>query len=160
MIHIHRRALMALYVMALVAVGDQLSKWWIVHVRMIPTPRVLPVTPFLNFVLVWNKGVTFGLLNQVDRRFMPWVLVAAAVLVLFLLGRWLWRTSSAWVAVALGAIMGGAIGNIVDRARFGAVIDFLDFYYGDYHWYAFNIADAAIVTGVGLLLLDSLVRAK
>ena len=156
---IQRRAMSALYILALVAVADQLSKWWIVNVRMLP-PRIIPVTPFLNYVLVWNKGVTFGLMNKLDHRVMPWVLSAVALVVLFLLGRWLWRTSSTMVAVALGAVMGGAIGNLVDRVRFGAVVDFLDFYYRDYHWYAFNVADAAIVTGVGLLLLDSLVRAR
>ena len=91
---------------------------------------------------------------------MPYFLTAVAAVILFLLGRWLWRTTSALVAIGLGAIMGGAIGNVIDRLRFGAVVDFLDFHYEHYHWYAFNIADAAIVTGVCLLLLDSLVRGR
>jgi signal peptidase II len=147
---------MALYLAVLVTLCDQLSKWWLLNNIMVP-PRVVPVTPFLNYVLVWNKGVTFGLLNQFDHRLMAYVLIAVALIILFLLGRWLTRTTSMVVALGLGSIMGGAVGNVIDRLRFGGVVDFLDFYYRDYHWFAFNIADAAIVTGVGLLLLDSLV---
>jgi signal peptidase II len=156
---IHRRSLIGIYLMVLIALIDQLTKWWVVESVMKP-PRVVEETSFLNLVLVMNKGVTFGLFSRIDHRFFPFVLIGVAALVLFLLGRWLWRTSSIVVALALGMIMGGAIGNVIDRVRFGAVVDFLDFYYRDYHWYAFNIGDAAIVTGVGLLLLDSLVRAR
>ena len=155
----HRRFMIALYLGALVVMCDQLSKWWLLNVAMQP-PQVMPVTKFLNLVLVWNKGVTFGLLNKLDHRLMTYFLVVVAAIILFFLGRWLWKTSSTLVAVGLGMVMGGAIGNVLDRLRFGAVTDFLDFYYQDYHWYAFNIADAAICTGVGLLLLDSLVRGK
>jgi signal peptidase II len=155
----HRRFTVALYLGALVVLCDQLSKWWLLNVAMQP-PHKMPVTSFLNLVLVWNKGVTFGLLNKLDHHLMSYFLVAVAAVIIFFLGRWLWRTSSFMVAVGLGAVMGGAIGNVLDRLRFGAVVDFLDFYYQDYHWFAFNIADAAIVTGVGLLLLDSLVRGK
>ena len=90
----------------------------------------------------------------------PIFLIGVAVIILFLLGRWLWRTSSTTVALALGGIMGGAVGNVIDRVRYGAVVDFLDFYYRNYHWYAFNVADAAIVTGVALLLIDGMVRGK
>jgi lipoprotein signal peptidase len=90
----------------------------------------------------------------------PAVLVIAAFLILFLLTRWLLRTSSLLVALSLGAVMGGAIGNVIDRLRFGAVVDFIDFHYTTYHWYAFNIADAAIVIGVFFLVLDSLVKGR
>jgi len=128
--------------------------------RMGDVERTIPVTSFLNFALVWNKGVTFGLFNKNTQHFLPYILIGVAALILFLLGRWLWRTGSTPVALALGAIMGGAIGNVIDRLRYGAVVDFLDFHYGTYHWYAFNIADAAIVTGVALLLLDGMVRGK
>jgi signal peptidase II len=153
------RITMASYLMALILLCDQLSKWWILSVAMRP-PRVTPITSFLNFVLVWNKGVTFGLLNRFAHNSMPWILIGVALLILVLLGRWLLRTSSTIVALGLGAIMGGAIGNVIDRVRYGAVVDFLDFYYHNYHWYAFNVADAAIVTGVTVLLLDSLVRGR
>ncbi len=126
---------------------------------MVP-PRIVEETSFLNLVLVWNRGVTFGFMNQINHAYVPYILCALSAVVIFLLGRWLWRTSSTVVAVALGMILGGAGGNVIDRVHYGAGVDFLDFYYRDYHWYAFNFADAAIVTGVGLLLLDSLVRAR
>jgi signal peptidase II len=156
---IPRHVTLAALLGILVAIADQLSKWWLLEAVMRP-PHVEEVTPFLNLVLVHNKGVTFGLLNTIDRQSMPYILAAIAVAILFLLGRWLLRTQSLPVAMGLGFVMGGAVSNLIDRMRYGAVIDFLDFYYQDYHWYAFNIADAAIVTGVGLLLLDSLVRAR
>ncbi len=156
----NRRVNMAVYLVALVALCDQLSKWWIVNEEMQPEPHLVRVTSFLNFGLVWNKGITFGFLNRVDHHLMAYFLAAVAVVIVFLLARWLWRTTSMAVTIALGFIMGGAIGNVIDRIHYGAVVDFLDFYYRDYHWYAFNVADAAIVTGVGLLLLDSLVRGK
>jgi signal peptidase II len=156
---VKHRAIIGFYTMALVGLVDQLSKWFILE-RMGDVHRTIPVTPFLNFVLVWNKGVTFGLLNHGRERYLPYILIGVAVIILFLLGRWLWRTGSTPVALALGGIMGGAVGNVIDRARYGAVVDYLDFYYRDYHWYAFNVADAAIVTGVALLLIDGMVRGK
>jgi signal peptidase II len=147
---------------ALVMLADQLSKWWLVNFLMRPPhdEYMIPVTSFFNIVMVRNKGVTFGLLNNLDPKIMPMLLTGAACLVLFFLARWLWLTHSQMVAIGLGAVMGGAIGNLLDRVREGAVIDFLDFYYGTHHWYAFNIADAAIVTGVSLLVLDSIIRAR
>lgn len=156
---IHSHVRIALILGTLIALIDQLSKWWLLNEVMRP-PHVEEVTPFLNLVLVHNKGVTFGLLNTMNKQAMPFILAAVACLILFFLGRWLWRTHSMPVAVGLALVMGGAVGNLVDRLRYGAVVDFLDFYYRDYHWYAFNVADAAIVTGVSLLLLDSLVRAR
>ena len=140
----------------LIAALDQLSKYWVLEIVQ-PTPYGVPLTPWLNIVLVGNKGVTFGLFRSVDQRLL---LIAVAAVILFLLMRWLLRTHSGLVAGGLGLVMGGAIGNVVDRIRFGAVVDFLDFYYASYHWYAFNLADAAIVTGVGLLLADSMVKAR
>jgi len=156
---IHRRSTVGVYALAFIGLIDQISKWFILD-RMRDVQSTIPVTGFLNFVLVWNRGVTFGFLSRSQQHYMPYLLVAVAALVLFLLGRWLWRTESLIVALALGAIMGGAIGNVIDRLRYHAVVDFLDFYYRDYHWYAFNIADAAIVTGVALLLIDGMVRGK
>ena len=149
----------ATYLVALVGLTDQFTKWWVVEKIMQP-PHVVFLGDYLNLVLVWNRGVTFGILSGVDRRYIEYGLIAVALLIIGFLGRWLWRTSSNLVAIGLGLIMGGAIGNIIDRIRYGGVADFLDFHYQTYHWYAFNIADAAIVTGVGLLLLDSLVRGR
>ncbi|MBV8060430.1 MAG: signal peptidase II [Alphaproteobacteria bacterium] len=154
----HMRAQLALYLMGLVAAVDQLSKWWVVNKTLAETSKV-EVTSYFNIILMHNRGMTFGLLNNINHAYMPFVMVGIAVAVIALLTRWLLRTNSKLVTAALGLIMGGAIGNIFDRVRFGAVIDFLDFYYGNYHWYTFNVADAAIVAGVGLLTIDSLVRA-
>ncbi len=153
-----RRSVIGLYTLVIVCVADQITKWLILD-RLSDVNQTIPVTKFLNFVLVWNKGVTFGILNQ-TKPYMPYVLIGIAVIVLILLARWLWRTSSTAVALALGAVMGGALGNVIDRLRYGAVVDFIDFYYRNTHWYAFNIADAAIFTGVALLLIDGMVRGK
>ncbi len=155
----HPRFNSALYLAAFVAVCDQLTKMWVVN-NVLSPPSFYPVTDFMNFALVWNHGVTFGLLNRFDHHLMPYLLVLVAFLVLGLLGRWLWHTHSLVVALGLGAIIGGAFGNVIDRIRFGAVVDFIDVYYKNYHWYTFNLADAAIVCGVSLLMLDSLVRGK
>lgn len=155
----HKRFNIAVYLVVLVALSDQISKWWLLADVMRP-PQVVQVNDYFNLVLVWNKGVTFGLLNNMNHMYMSYFLIVVGLLILILLGRWLWRTTSTTVSIGLGAIMGGAIGNIIDRLRYGAVVDFLDFHYQNNHWFAFNIADAAICTGVGLLLLDSLVRGK
>ena len=155
----HRRVNIAVYFAALVALADQLVKWWVMT-EVLGDLRTIPLTPFLNLVPNWNKGVTFGLFNHSANPWMPYVFIGVAGAILFFLLRWLWQTSSMFVASALGLIMGGAIGNIVDRVRFGAVYDFLDFHYQGYHWYAFNVADSAIVAGVGLMLVDSLARKR
>ena len=152
-----RHVMLASYLGVFVTLSDQLSKWWVLtNVKS----TGMEITSFLNFVIVHNKGVTFGLLNSINHQYMPYLLTSVAAIILFFLGRWLWLTRSLPVAIGLGAVMGGAVGNVIDRVRYGAVVDFLDFYYQTHHWYAFNFADAAIVTGVGLLLIDSLVRAR
>jgi len=156
---INRRVTLGIYMLAIIGLADQVSKWLVLE-RMGDVERTIPVTSYLNFVLVWNKGVTFGILSRIGQHYMPYILVGIAAAILLLLGRWLWRTQSTLVALALGAIMGGAIGNVIDRLRYGAVADFLDFHYHDYHWYAFNVSDAAIVSGVALLLIDGMVRGK
>lgn len=154
-----RRAIIGFYLLAFIGLVDQLSKWWVVD-RMGDVQRTIEVTSFLNFVLVWNRGVTFGFLSHNQQHYVPYILIGVAAIILILLGRWLWRTSSTPVALALGGIMGGAVGNVIDRLHYHAVVDFLDFYYRDYHWYAFNVADAAIVAGVAILLIDGMVRGK
>lgn len=133
---------------------DQVSKVWILG-EMGHTPRVIPVTPFFNLVFTLNRGVSFGLFNQ-DSSLGPWLLTLLALTVVVLLGRWLMQVESALLATGLGLIMGGALGNVVDRVRFGAVVDFLDVYVGAWHWPAFNVADSAISVGVVLILIDGL----
>jgi lipoprotein signal peptidase len=141
----------------LVLAADQVSKWWILNGIDLPQVRQIVLLPVLNLTMVWNRGVTFGLLNGAG----SWgylALAAVALAVVIALGVWLRRAESAVVAVALGAIAGGAIGNVIDRLRFGAVVDFIDAHIGNWHWYVFNIADSAIVCGVIALILESWLR--
>ncbi len=135
----------------LVLILDQLTKAWVLDIMQ--PPQTIVVTSFFNLVLTWNRGVSFGLLYH-QHDYMPYVLSAVAFIICAWLGRWLLRVENLMVALALGLVLGGAIGNVVDRLRFGAVVDFLDFHVANWHWPSFNLADTCIVVGVGLLLLD------
>ncbi len=132
---------------------DQLTKWWIVNFVMNP-PSVIEVTPFFNLVLGLNRGVSFGMFSS-DSNLSRWLLTALALAIVCALAVWLWRAEKPWLAVALGLIIGGAIGNVIDRAMVGAVVDFLDFHAADYHWPAFNVADMGITCGAAVLIWDS-----
>jgi signal peptidase II len=136
---------------ALTLVLDQLSKCWILESVMDP-PRLIAVAPFFNIVLVWNRGVSFGLFGGEA----PWLLLAVAAAIIVVLLVWLTRARRRPLALALGLVIGGALGNAADRMVHGAVMDFLDFHAGGIHWPAFNIADSAITIGVALMLLDGL----
>lgn len=131
---------------------DQLSKWVVLNHIMVP-PHSRPVTSFLNIVLAWNRGISFGLLSS-NRPYSPWIFATVAFVFSGVLLLWIWRAETKTMALAFGAVLGGAIGNLADRLRFGAVTDFLDFHAYGYHWYTFNIADAAIVGGVAFILLE------
>ena len=117
--------------------------------------RAVEVTSFFNLVLVWNRGVSFGLFAE-DADAVRWALTALALGIAAVLAVWLARTDRAVLGVSLGLIIGGAIGNAIDRIRFGAVADFLDVHLAGYHWPAFNVADSAITVGVVTMLADSL----
>ena len=152
---------LGLLVAAALLAADQASKWWILEGLRLPEVRHVPLLEFgpfgLDLTMVWNRGVTFGLLSGDG----PWnhlvlALVAAGIAVFLL--RWLARAETRMVAVALGAVIGGAVGNVVDRLRFGAVVDFVDAYAWGWHWYVFNIADTGIVCGVAALIADALFR--
>ncbi len=138
----------------LVVLADQLSKWWMLTQVMDP-PRQIEVTSFFNLVLAWNRGVSFGLFNEQGAA-LPWILSGLAVLVVAGLIWWLRTLDRRLPAAALGLVIGGAIGNVIDRVRFGAVGDFLDVHVAGYHWPAFNLADGAITVGVVLLIFDGL----
>ena len=113
------------------------------------------ITPFFNLVLTYNRGMSFGLFNQgAGLNALLFSLVAAIIVAV--LAYWLSRVESPLLAVAIGLVIGGAIGNVIDRIRLGAVVDFLDFYIGSWHWPAFNVADSAICIGVAAMLLDGL----
>jgi signal peptidase II len=153
-----RRALtMGFGVAVLTLVLDQITKWWIVG-RVMDPPQAVEVAPFFNLVMVWNRGITFGLFG--DAQWGRWAFAGLAMAIVVVLITWLLRAARPWIAAALGLIIGGAIGNVVDRIRWGAVADFLDFHVAGWHWPAFNVADSAIVVGVGLLLLDALFGRK
>lgn len=155
----HRYLNLGVYAALFVALIDQLSKWWVQTYVVVPPQAVIEVTYYFNLILKWNKGVTFGLLAH-NAAWLPYAFTAVALIIVAFLLNWLMRASSVTVALGLGLVMGGAVGNIVDRLRYGAVVDFLDFHWQNHHWYTFNVADAAIVCGVGLLLLDSLAHGK
>ena len=113
------------------------------------------ITPFFNLVLTYNRGMSFGLFNNgAGVNALLFSLVAASIVAVLVY--WLSRVDSPFLAVAIGLVIGGAIGNVIDRVRFGAVVDFLDFYLGSWHWPAFNLADSAICIGVAAMLLDGL----
>jgi signal peptidase II len=151
-----RRALRgpALLLSALVVLLDQLTKWWILAEVMNP-PREQVVTPFFSLVLAWNRGISFSLFRS-DSPAGPYLWAALAAAVAIGLVWWLGRVNRPLPATAIGLVIGGAIGNAVDRLRFGAVVDFLDLHWAGYHWPAFNLADSAITVGVVLLLADGL----
>ena len=133
---------------------DQLIKYWITNIIMLP-PRIIPVTPFFNLVLGHNRGVSFGFFDG-NSPLNQWLLSLVALAITAMLVIWLARIDKPWVAVALGLIIGGAIGNVIDRLTGGGVVDFLDFHWGEHHWPAFNVADTGITMGAAALILDSL----
>jgi signal peptidase II len=146
-----------LIIAAVVLVADQLTKWWILRL-MLPRPpveQVIPVLPFFDIVLVWNRGVSFGLFNNASgMNAVVFSLLAAAIVVGLLL--WLRKAKEKLIVGGIGLVIGGAVGNVIDRLVHKAVVDFLDFHVGGWHWPAFNVADAAICVGVAALVLDGL----
>jgi len=138
----------------LVTAADQLSKLMILLVVMQP-PRVIEITEFFNLVLVWNRGVSFGML-QSSSIWGPILLGALTVGIIILLLFWLREASTRLCAIALGLVIGGALGNLTDRILYQAVVDFLDFHISGYHWPAFNVADSAITIGVICIIYESL----
>jgi lipoprotein signal peptidase len=135
--------------------ADQASKWWILNGLDLPRLGRVDLIPTLSLTMVWNQGVTFGLF-QARGFWGAFLLVAVAAVIVGALLVWLRRAETRLVAIAIGAIAGGAVGNVLDRVRFGAVVDFIHFHVGGWSWYVFNVADAAIVCGVAALVLDGL----
>jgi signal peptidase II len=144
----------------LVVILDQIAKFRILdYFAAHPeSARQIVITSFFNIVLTLNRGISFGMFN--DRNGGGMILVALAALIVIGLVVWLARVKSALLAVAIGFIIGGAAGNALDRLWRGAVVDFLDFHLGQWHPFAFNLADAAISLGVGLLILDGLIGGR
>jgi len=148
---------------------DQLTKWAVLEHVLKPSsplgfidwllsspsrlaPAQVEILPFFNLVMVWNEGVSFGLL----RGGFPWLLTLAALAVTVLFAVWMARATAWTKIIPLALVIGGALGNVIDRARFGAVADFLDFHVFGWHYPAFNLADSCITLGIVFLVLDGL----
>ena len=137
---------------------DQLVKYWIVAVVRLEERLTIPVLPVFSLTWVENRGVSMGLLPA-DGALGRWLLVALTGVIACVVAWWIRRETRALEQVALGLVLGGAIGNIVDRVRLGYVIDFIHLHVGTWSFYVFNVADAAISIGVALLLLRTLLDA-
>lgn len=148
----------ALIALATLAV-DQASKLYLLFGYDLPLREPLVVAPFLDLIVVWNRGISYGLLQQ-DTEAGRWALLGISVAAAIGLSIWMARATSRLLATALALIIGGALGNAIDRVAYGAVFDFVYFHVGSFSWYVFNIADAAIVAGVIGLVYDSVVPDK
>jgi signal peptidase II len=115
----------------------------------------IQVGPFLSLISAWNKGVGFSLLTM-SQASGPYILSGLALIIAAVMGVWLFRVHRILPAISLGLIIGGALGNVIDRLRLGAVFDFIDIHIAGYHWPAFNLADSALSIGVVLLIFDGL----
>ncbi|MGE3230686.1 MAG: signal peptidase II [Hyphomicrobium sp.] len=139
---------------------DQAHKWWMLLVFRIAEKGRVSVTPFLDLVFVKNTGISYSLLDQSS---MAWQLVLALFSVIVSLALWAWLAAAGTgrlMAWALGLIIGGALGNGLDRVLIGGVADFFSLHAFGFYWYVFNIADVAIVAGVAALLYDSFIGSR
>jgi len=160
---VHERAqkisrLSYMLIAALVFVGDQLSKSMVE--RSIPEYAVIPVIPhFFNLTHTKNPGAAFGLFADSPAAWKTVLLVVISALLIAIVVGVVWKSRRLqWESgVGLALILGGAISNLIDRIRFGRVVDFLDFYFRSYHWFTFNLADSAIVVGAFFLILQVIV---
>ena len=143
----------------LVFVLDQLSKYWIVNIVRLPERGFIDILPFFRLTFVGNIGVSMGLL-EANSDLARWGLVGATALIAVTVAVWIARETQRPDVLALGLVLGGALGNIVDRVRFGYVVDFLHFFWRDHNFWVFNVADAAISVGVLLLLARALLAPK
>jgi signal peptidase II len=141
---------------AAAAAADQAHKTWMIGLFESEGVRKLTLAPFFDVVMVWNPGISYGLFKQ-DSEAGRWALAIFSLCAVLALIYWLAHIQTRLAAISVGLIAGGALGNAIDRLRFGAVADFFSFHIGAFHWYVFNLADVAIVAGVAGLLYDSLI---
>jgi signal peptidase II len=155
---------LGLLLAAVVALLDQLTKWLIIEKVMRPegvwetpfyTPTRIEIGPYLEIVMAWNRGVSIGIFSN-DGMWNVVLLSGMSLLIVTLLVVWMRRAPEPMVRLALGLVVGGALGNVVDRIRFGAVADFIYLHWNEHYWPAFNLADSAITVGACVLVLDSL----
>jgi signal peptidase II len=150
---------LGLAVAALTLALDQASKLWLLFGSDIRITYPWAVLPFLDLTVVWNRGISYGLFQQ-HSEWGRWFLTAFKLGAAIFLTIWLRRADTRVEAIGIGLIIGGAIGNAIDRILHGAVFDFAHFHIGSFSWYVFNIADAAIVIGVAVMLLGHLVAGR
>jgi signal peptidase II len=145
----HRRRI-GYYLAALVLLADQVSKYFILHNQTLTSGNMITLLPVLNLVLVWNHGITFGMFASAGAKVLLATVATAVIIALIV---WLWRVTLWSETLAIGAITGGAIGNVADRVNYGAVVDFLQAHVaGLYFPWVFNIGDSAITCGVAALI--------
>jgi signal peptidase II len=150
---------LGLWVMCATLAVDQANKLWLIFVYGIEARQPVRLTPFFDVIYAKNPGISYSLLraqNGMERLGLLIVTFAATAF----LGLWLWRAGTKTAAVGLGFIVGGALGNAYDRLAYGFVADFYYFHAGSFSWYVFNLADAAIVAGVALLICDAFAPAN
>jgi signal peptidase II len=149
------------WLVALAALAaDQLSKNYLLYgldFRELGPAARIQILPIFDLVMVWNRGVSYGLF-QAGSFVGTLVLTVFSLVAVVALSFWLIRCERAILGVGLGLVIGGALGNVIDRVLYGAVADFFHFYAFGHDWYVFNVADAAITVGVVVLLLDAFIR--
>ncbi|MCA1749732.1 MAG: signal peptidase II [Parasphingopyxis sp.] len=148
-----RHAVFGYLIAAIILIADQISKFWIIDLIQLPRRGQIELLPILNFTWVENRGVSLGMLTASSDT-QRWLLVALTAAIACGVAYWIWREKRRWDVFALGLVLGGALGNIGDRIRFGYVADFIDLHFGDFQpFLVFNVADAAITVGVVILVL-------
>lgn len=149
---------LGIFMAVLTFIADQITKNWVLYGSSVAEQPV-ELTSFFSLVLVWNRGVSFGLFAH-NAELSRWLLTAVGIGLSAMVSIWLWKSMTRFTSIATGMVLGGAIGNILDRLLYGAVVDFLDFHLDAWHWPAFNIADSAICVGVCLLIIESFLPKK
>jgi len=164
-----------------IILADQYTKWWVIDHMLRLTPsgggffdwlvtskkieffinerevfKTAVLAPFLNFVMVWNQGISFGMFDT-NSSGMSLALIALSLTLSLLMLIWIFMATQKRLALPLGMIIGGALANVLDRIRFGAVADFIDVHVGPYHWPAFNLADSGITAGAAILILGTFI---
>lgn len=144
-----------LIIAAIAFIIDQLHKTWMLHSYEIAEKGKVQITEFFNLVMVWNHGVSFGMFNDGPSKVQAYLLVILSLIIVGVLLVWLKKLhDEKWNATAIGLVIGGALGNVLDRLLYGAVADFFDFHVAGYHWPAFNFADSFIFIGVFMLVTE------
>lgn len=150
--------ILGLSIALIVLFFDQVSKYF-VYSHLLADVNIISYTSFFNLIKAWNTGVSFSMFNDYG-SLGAIVLSLCSLIIVGFLFFWLVKEKNKILQTSLGFIIGGAIGNVIDRIRFGAVFDFLDVYYGTYHWPAFNVADSFICIGASIIIIHSMLFAK